>query len=329
MSIALLVGPLGSRPGYAGPSAPAASALGAACRSPSVPRWFHRYLVAAVKVSGDLRSGWARSPYIAKIVCWQGADFQAEFRAHDNSYHRWHGIFAMTSRELQTIAGPAETSNPKAFTVTTRCMVWGWERCPHKVANARPVQQLIVGLRWMWLNYGNSKATWDNIRRSGRFNSYPRPGTDDAATGNPFALCPVAGRVSYWDDFGQPRYVGGYHPHAGNDVMAPLGRRIRAPFDGLAVAHTGGTRGGNWVTVVGAKGYVQNDHLSRFGTLGFVKRGTVIGYVGKSGDALLTHDHFEWHPWVPAKPLHVAPSGFILVTDAIDPYPFLNQVCTR
>jgi murein DD-endopeptidase MepM/ murein hydrolase activator NlpD len=145
----------------------------------------------------------------------------------------------------------------------------------------------------------------------------------------PFGRCPVDGLVSYWDDFGQPRYVAGYHPHAGNDIMAPKGRVIRAPFAGWAVAHSGGTRGGNWVTVVGTKGYVQNDHLSAFGHLGWVKFGTIIGYVGMTGDAVVTHDHFEWHPWVLPKPLHKAPSGFSITTDAIDPFPFLNKVCNR
>ena len=35
------------------------------------------------------------------------------------------------------------------------------------------------------------------------------------------------------------RTVGGYHPHWGNDVVAPSGRAIRAPFDGFAVPHAG------------------------------------------------------------------------------------------
>jgi murein DD-endopeptidase MepM/ murein hydrolase activator NlpD len=108
-----------------------------------------------------------------------------------------------------------------------------------------------------------------------------------------------------------------------------MGQVIRAPFAGWALAHSGSTRGGNWVTVVGIKGYVQNDHLSRFGHIGQVKFGTIIGYVGMTGDAAVTHDHFEWHPWVLPKPLHKAPSGFSLTTDAIDPYPFLNKVCSR
>ena len=147
------------------------------------------------------------------------------------------------------------------------------------------------------------------------------------ATKTPLGRCPVDGSVSYWDDFGQPRYVGGYHPHAGNDIKAPIGRPIRAPFDGLAIPHTDTWFSGNSVAVIGAKGYVRNAHLSRFGTLGYVTAGTIIGYVGETGDAEAPHDHFEWHPWVVATPLHQAPSGFSRVMEAVDPFPFLNQVC--
>jgi hypothetical protein len=181
-----------------------------ACDTPTVPSWFHRNLVKAVKVSGDLPAKWAHTSYIAKIVCWQGANFQPRFAARDNNHHRWHGMFVMTSRELATIAGPAQVSNPKAFGLTAKCWVWGWAKCPHRVADSRVVQQLIAGLRWMWLNYGRPSAAWDNTQRTGRFNSYPRPGTDNKATGKPFGRCPVDGLVSYVDDFGQPRYVADY-----------------------------------------------------------------------------------------------------------------------
>lgn len=142
-------------------------------------------------------------------------------------------------------------------------------------------------------------------------------------------MCPPVPPVTYRDDFGEPRHVGGYHPHWGNDLFAPRGRPVRAPFDGLAVKHTDNWFAGNYVTVVGAKGYVRNDHLDSFGTVGYVEAGTVIGYVGNTGDAQggATHDHFEWHPWVVPTPLHVAPSGFSRVMDAIDPFPFVNLVC--
>ncbi len=109
--------------------------------------------------------------------------------------------------------------------------------------------------------------------------------------------------------------------------IASIGRPIRAPFDGLAVAHSDDWFGGHYVTVVGDEGYVRNGHLSRFGRLGWVKAGTIIGYVGETGDARSPHDHFEWHPWNVPKSLHRSPFGFTRILDAIDPFPFLNQVC--
>ena len=221
---------------------------------------------------------------------------------------------------------------PLPFRLSTKCFVWGWAKCPRKEGNTRIVQQEIAGLRWIWLDYGWPKNAWNHIvgPGSGRFDSYPRPGTDDVATQHPLGMCPVAGTISYADDFGEPRHVGGYHPHWGNDILAPRDRQIRAPFDGFAVKHTDDWFAGNSVTLVGAKGYARNDHLERFGTLGYVTKGTVIGFVGDTGDAEggPTEDHVEWHPWVVPTPLHEAPSGFSRVMDAIDPYPFLNDVCT-
>src|SRR5207302_214826 len=38
--------------------------------------------------------------------------------------------------------------------------------------------------------------------------------------GGPLYVCPVQGEFSVGNDFGAPRYSGGYHPHAGNDVFA-------------------------------------------------------------------------------------------------------------
>jgi murein DD-endopeptidase MepM/ murein hydrolase activator NlpD len=43
------------------------------------------------------------------------------------------------------------------------------------------------------------------------------------------------GTYSYSDDYGAPRYAGGYHAHAGNDVFAPMGTPVVAPFNGFAV----------------------------------------------------------------------------------------------
>jgi len=114
----------------------------------------------------------------------------------------------------------------------------------------------------------------------------------------PFSSCPVRrGGLHFMDDFGQPRFSGGFHHHEGIDIFAARGTPVVAPFEGKAVG------GSNWagglsVTLTGARGYVYNAHLSALGELGKVLGGTVIGYVGNTGDAQggSTHDHFEWHP---------------------------------
>ncbi len=140
--------------------------------------------------------------------------------------------------------------------------------------------------------------------------------------------CPVDGPHAYSDSFGAPRYGGGYHPHAGNDIMSPRGTPIVAPFDGVAVDGSNGL-GGLTVVVTGSQGWVYNAHLEAYGHTGHVSAGTVIGYVGNTGDAQggPTHDHFEWHPNViPQNPWR-SPYGYTVIGTAIDPYPYLNAVC--
>jgi len=308
------------------PSKAAPTPTIAGCRTPDVPPSFHRQLVTAIKVSGNLPKGWAGSPYIAKIVCWQGTAFDPGFYAHSHT-QRWHGVFAMTTREVETIAGPGMSNDRYELILTTRCFVHGWTRCPHTTANRRVLQQLIAGLRWIWLDYGRPKAAWRHIARTGRFNSYPRPGTDNTPTRSPLRVCPVRPPVTYRDDYGEPRTTGGYHPHSGNDIHAPAGRPIRAPFAGLAVGHSDDWFAGHYVTVVGHEGYVRNGHMVRFGHLGYIGAGTVIGYVGSTGDARTTHDHFEWHPTVLPSNLWTSPYGVSQIGNAIDPYQGLRAVC--
>ena len=130
---------------------------------------------------------------------------------------------------------------------------------------------------------------------------------------NPLKVCPIYGPFSFSADFGAPRYSGGFHLHQGNDIFAPLGTPVVAPFDGIAVDARNGL-GGYAVKVLGAQGYVYNAHLAAYGLLGPVTAGTVIGFVGNSGNAEATppHNHFEWHP----------ANG-----EAIDPFTLLAGVC--
>ncbi|HET9724100.1 MAG TPA: peptidoglycan DD-metalloendopeptidase family protein [Actinomycetota bacterium] len=131
----------------------------------------------------------------------------------------------------------------------------------------------------------------------------------------PFAVCPVQGPHAISNSFGiwvhRSKARGGDHVHQGNDISAAMGTPIVAPFDGNAVTSPN-KMGGLAVKVYGKYGYVYNAHLSRYGKLGPVHRGDVIGYVGATGNAGGPHDHFEWHPG----------NG-----PAVDPYHFLTLVC--
>jgi murein DD-endopeptidase MepM/ murein hydrolase activator NlpD len=140
--------------------------------------------------------------------------------------------------------------------------------------------------------------------------------------------CPVGQPRGFGDGFGAPRYVGGFHPHAGVDIVAPEGTAIYAAFDGYARDATN-IYGGTAVIVEGAYGYVYNAHMSSIAKLGPVQAGEVIGYVSSTGLAGGTtpHDHFEFHP-------DVIPSGwpesyyhYSVIGSAINPYPLLVQVC--
>jgi peptidoglycan hydrolase CwlO-like protein len=130
----------------------------------------------------------------------------------------------------------------------------------------------------------------------------------------PFYWCPVDPPRSYIDDFGFPR-VG--HTHQGNDIFAPEGTIIRAPFEGTAEEGYDGL-GGIVVHVYGSANadYVYNAHLSKhLGVDGkHVMPGEPIGLVGNTGNAAGTppHDHFEYHPG----------GG-----SAVSPYLYLNEVC--
>jgi murein DD-endopeptidase MepM/ murein hydrolase activator NlpD len=138
-----------------------------------------------------------------------------------------------------------------------------------------------------------------------------------------FHVCPVDEPRWYMDDFGvlMRRDENGvitndrtrWRHHRGVDIFSVAGTPVRAPFPGWAQVATNPV-GGLAVKVFGARGFVYNAHLLAYGHLGRVEEGTIIGYVGNSGDARGTraHNHFEWHPF----------NG-----PAVDPYRYLNEAC--
>ena len=106
-------------------------------------------------------------------------------------------------------------------------------------------------------------------------------------------MCPVQGTHSFSNDYGAPR--GGGASHKGNDILSPRGTPVVANVAGSVDQHPnrlGGLayylKGEDGKTYYGA-------HLDSFGASGRVSMGTVIGYVGNTGDASggPTHLHFE------------------------------------
>ena len=139
-------------------------------------------------------------------------------------------------------------------------------------------------------------------------------------------VCPVGQPHAVYDGFGAPRFAGGYHPHAGDDILAPQGTPIYATFDGFAQAGYN-ILGGNSVDVYGDLGYTYNAHLVEPGFTGNVSAGDVIGYVGATGDTSTPHDHFEWHPNVIPSNWPSSPYGYSVIGDAVNPFPLLSAVC--
>ncbi|MFN2608954.1 MAG: LysM peptidoglycan-binding domain-containing protein [Acidimicrobiales bacterium] len=143
-----------------------------------------------------------------------------------------------------------------------------------------------------------------------RTTASPSPPPEAATVAVPWR-CPVAGS-HFVDDFGYVRLDG--TPHQGVDVFAPGGTPVVAPVGGM-VAEYPNTLGGKAFQLWGRDGNrYYGAHLSAYGHTGWVTAGTVIGYVGNTGDAVggPTHLHFELHPG----------GG-----PAASPYPFLAQAC--
>ena len=121
----------------------------------------------------------------------------------------------------------------------------------------------------------------------------PAPAPQTSSGGG--MVCPVAGPHSFIDSWGYPRSGG--RAHKGVDMMADIGVPVVAPVSGT-VSHRGNSVGGLSFHLSGDNGhYYYGTHLSRYGQSGRVSAGTVIGYVGDSGNARgMPHLHFEIHP---------------------------------
>ncbi|MEO6126268.1 MAG: peptidoglycan DD-metalloendopeptidase family protein [Ilumatobacteraceae bacterium] len=109
-------------------------------------------------------------------------------------------------------------------------------------------------------------------------------------------VCPVQGPTAFADTYGEPRSGG--RLHQGVDMISARGTPIVAVVDGEAIAREN-TLGGTTISFVGNDGNrYYYAHLDSYAQLGQVVKGTVIGYVGDTGNAMFStpHLHFEIHP---------------------------------
>ena len=131
--------------------------------------------------------------------------------------------------------------------------------------------------------------------------------------GNGGWMCPVQGPRAFTNDWGDPRSGG--RRHQGTDILAPRGTPVVASVSGSVRGHNS-SLGGISYYLQGDDGNVYfGTHLdSLSGARGRVSQGTVVGYVGNTGNARggPTHLHFEIHPGG-GRP--------------VNPYPTLAQHC--
>ena len=145
----------------------------------------------------------------------------------------------------------------------------------------------------------------------------PALGRPSAHVAVPVLIFPIVGKVSYSDDFGDPR---GQGVHEGNDILADRKAPVVAVEAGKVVFWTKSASAGCMLYLYGKSGtvylyiHLNNDVTMRNDNRGTcvagmsyapgltdgqeVKAGELIGYVGDSGDAngLHPHLHFELHP---------------------------------
>lgn len=115
------------------------------------------------------------------------------------------------------------------------------------------------------------------------------------------------------DTWGAPRSGG--RKHEGVDIFAKRGTPVVSNIDGIVWKMENNRLGGTSVWLVGAGGaWHYYTHLDKYANIQphqYVKRGTVIAYVGNTGNAKTTPPHLHYGIYVRGK--------------AINPYPLLDK----
>ena len=135
---------------------------------------------------------------------------------------------------------------------------------------------------------------------------------------------PVQGPNHFSDDFGAPRYSGGYHTHKGIDILCARGTPLVAVVNGVisGTTPTDVGLGGITIHLRGDDGnvyyYAHLTSIAKGIARGVrVKAGQVIGFSGNTGDAAggPVHLHFEIHPGGgPAVDPYLVLKGALLVS---------------
>jgi putative cell wall-binding protein len=144
---------------------------------------------------------------------------------------------------------------------------------------------------------------------------YVRDGVTAALNGEPYPqtngmLFPVDGPCDFQDTFGAPRSGG--RTHEGTDIMAARGTPVIATVNGTVSSKDSGL-GGRVIYLDGDSGWrFYYAHLSDWAvTSGWVEAGTVIGYVGNTGNASGGACHLHLQMWTPQGAL-VNPYSYLL-----------------
>ncbi len=164
----------------------------------------------------------------------------------------------------------------------------------------------------------NEKKVEDaRIKRQQAEQSASRPGAAGGAppATTPGFICPVLGGASFIDSWGFPRSGG--RSHKGVDMFAPRGTPVVAVVDGR-IKFSSNSLGGLSTHLYADNGTVYyythlDGHPSDVTSGQRVAKGTIVGYVGNSGNARYTspHNHFE-----------IRPNG-----KAVNPYPTVRAAC--
>jgi murein DD-endopeptidase MepM/ murein hydrolase activator NlpD len=181
------------------------------------------------------------------------------------------------------------------------------------VGTLRAATRLLIGApepRWVEAARGDGAAP---------------PSADGAATDTGASrgdlLFPVQ-NAALWRGYGATRRGRRRHNHQGLDLGAPGGTPFRAANEGLVAYADNGMRGyGNLLIVVhpdATATFYAHCRAVYVAPGAHVRRGQVLGEVGRTGYAHGDHLHFEWHregaarnplPHFTALPAHIRPSA--------------------